>query len=232
MSLPRLGPPAELAHHGGYRPIRLLCLRRLGYMETARARWREEQERQAANRRPPARRQRVTHRRQPPQRPPRPPAAARQLPADAPVPREPTLVRPDLAHQLPVFQAALPSSRGETSLRQRGGMLCCRRVTARCGCARARSMRWRCWPQGVAAWSPSSASRAGGGTGYSTCARWCWRSTRTPRGSSSHQLAPQAALEGNRVSVLESVAYGDRKMSAPHGRRECWRSEPGLQRSP
>jgi hypothetical protein len=44
--------------------------------------------------------------------------------------------------------------------------------------------------------------------------------------------ARQAALEGNRVSVLASVAYGDSKMSAPHGRRECWRLEPGLQRSP
>ena len=92
-------------------------------------------------------------RRQPPQRPPRQPVAARQLLADAPAPREPTPVRPDLAHQLPVFQAALPSSRGETYLWQRGGMLRCRRVTARCGCARARSMRWRCLPQG---WQPGS----------------------------------------------------------------------------
>jgi hypothetical protein len=92
-------------------------------------------------------------RRQPPQRPPRQPVAARQLLADAPAPREPTPVRPARAHQLPVFQAALPSSRGETYLRQRGGMLRCRRVTARCGCARARSMRWRCLPQG---WQPGS----------------------------------------------------------------------------
>ena len=50
-----------------------------GYMETARAQWREEQQRQAALQRPPARRQRVPHRRQPPPRLPRQPvAAARQ----------------------------------------------------------------------------------------------------------------------------------------------------------
>ena len=47
-----------------------------GYMDTARAQWREEQQRQAAFRRPPARRQRVPHRRQPPPPRPRPPAAA------------------------------------------------------------------------------------------------------------------------------------------------------------
>src|SRR5262249_34775981 len=107
-----------------------------GDIVTARARWREEQERQAANRRPP-----------------RLPAAAWRLPVDAPAPREPTPVSPDRVHQFPVFQAALPSSRGETYLRQRGGILRCRRVTARCGCAMARSMRWRCWRLG---WQPGS----------------------------------------------------------------------------
>src|ERR671923_44689 len=40
-----------------------------GYMETARAQWREEQQRQAALKRPPTRRQRVPRRLQPP--PPR-----------------------------------------------------------------------------------------------------------------------------------------------------------------
>ena len=196
-------------------------------METARVRWREEPERQAATRRPPARRQCVSHHRQPPQRPPRRPGAAWRLPADAPAPREPTPVRPDLSRQFPVFQAALPSSRGETYLRQRGGILRCRRVTARCGCAMARSMRWRCWRLG---WQPGShLQRPGLAVGLGTArARRCWRSTRTPQGSSCHQLARQAALEGNRVSVLESVAYGDSKMSALHGRRECWWSEPGL----
>ena len=39
-----------------------------GYMDTARAQWREEQQRQAALQRPPAYRQRVPHRRQPPPR--------------------------------------------------------------------------------------------------------------------------------------------------------------------
>jgi hypothetical protein len=78
---------------------------------------------------------------------------ARRLPADAPAPREPTPVRPDLAHQLPMFQAALSSSRGETYLPQRGGMLRCGKVTVRCGGARARSMRWCYSPQG---WQPGS----------------------------------------------------------------------------
>jgi hypothetical protein len=41
-----------------------------GYMDTARAQWREEQQRQAAFRRPPARRQRMPRRRQPPGRSP------------------------------------------------------------------------------------------------------------------------------------------------------------------
>src|SRR4029434_8174319 len=48
-----------------------------GYMETARAQWREEQQRQAAFRRPPARRQHMPSRRQPPPPLSRPPDAAR-----------------------------------------------------------------------------------------------------------------------------------------------------------
>ena len=92
-----------------------------GYMETARAQWREEQQRQAALQRPPARRQRVPHRRQPPSRLPRQPvAAARQRSADPPTPRAPAPARPDLAQQLAAFQAALPGSRGEAYLQQRG----------------------------------------------------------------------------------------------------------------
>src|ERR671937_1687965 len=51
-----------------------------GYMDTARAQWREEQQRQAAFRRPPARRQRIPRRRQPPPPRARPAvAAAREL---------------------------------------------------------------------------------------------------------------------------------------------------------
>ena len=92
-----------------------------GYMETARAQWREEQQRQAALQKPPACRQRVPHRRQPPPRLPRQPvAAARQRSADPSTPRAPAPARPDLAQQLAAFQAALPGSRGEAYLHQRG----------------------------------------------------------------------------------------------------------------
>ena len=92
-----------------------------GYMETARAQWREEQQRQAALQRPPARRQRVPPRSQPPSRLPRQPvAAAKQRSPDPSTPRAPAPARPDLAQQLAAFQAALPGSRGEAYLQQRG----------------------------------------------------------------------------------------------------------------
>jgi hypothetical protein len=92
-----------------------------GYMETARAQWREEQQRQATFRRSPTHRQRVSHRRQaPPPLPKLPAAAARPRAADPPAPPTPTPGRPDLAHQLAVFQAALPRSRGAAYLQQRG----------------------------------------------------------------------------------------------------------------
>ena len=92
-----------------------------GYMDTARTQWREEREHQAAFGRPPARQQRVSRRRQPPPPFPRPPAAAaRPRSADPPSPRAPVTVRSDLAQQLAAFQAALPGSRGETYLQQRG----------------------------------------------------------------------------------------------------------------
>src|SRR6266704_2835442 len=56
-----------------------------GYMDTARAQWREDQQRQAAFQRSPARRQRLPHRLPPPPPRARPPvAAARTLPADPP----------------------------------------------------------------------------------------------------------------------------------------------------
>jgi DNA primase len=92
-----------------------------GYMDTARAQWHAEQQRQAALRRPPARRQRLTHHRQsPPPRSRLPAAAARPRSADPPAPRASAPARPDLAHQLAAFQAALPGSRGEGYLQQRG----------------------------------------------------------------------------------------------------------------
>src|SRR5262249_58560456 len=46
--------------------------------------------------------------------------AARLHSADPPAPRASAPVRPDLAQQLAAFQAALPGSRGEVYLQQRG----------------------------------------------------------------------------------------------------------------
>ena len=85
-----------------------------GYLEEARQRWREEQQRHHALRRPPARQQRPLS-----QRPQQQPAAAHPALARQ-APREPTPARPDLAQHLAAFQAALPKSRGEAYLRQRG----------------------------------------------------------------------------------------------------------------
>src|SRR5262245_41465759 len=92
-----------------------------GYMDTARAEWRGEQQRQATLRRPPAHRQRLTHHRQPPPRLSRPPVpAARQRSSEPSAPCASTPERSDLAHQLAVFQATLPGSSGATYLQQRG----------------------------------------------------------------------------------------------------------------
>src|SRR5262249_13988708 len=92
-----------------------------GYMDTARAQWRAEHQRQAAFGRPPARRQRVPHRNQPPPPLSRQPAAAvRPHSAAPPALRAPAPARPDLAHQLVAFQGALPGSGGVAYLQQRG----------------------------------------------------------------------------------------------------------------
>src|SRR5215510_5299661 len=92
-----------------------------GYMDTARAQWREEQQRQAAFPRPPTRRQSMPRRRQPPPPRARPVVAAtRERSAHPPAPPAPVPARPDLAHQLAAFQAALPGIRGDTYLQQRG----------------------------------------------------------------------------------------------------------------
>src|SRR5215831_2256171 len=92
-----------------------------GYMDTARAQWRAEHQRQAAFGRPPARRQRVPHRNQPPPPLSRQQAAAvRPRSAAPPAPRAPAPARPALAQQLAAFQAALPGSRGAGYLQQRG----------------------------------------------------------------------------------------------------------------
>jgi hypothetical protein len=72
-------------------------------------------------------------------------------------------------------------------------------------------MRSRCWPQGWHAWWPSSASTAGSGTGYSTCALVLALDADIMGQQQWRQLARQATLWGKRVSVLESVAYGGQK---------------------
>jgi DNA primase len=84
-----------------------------GYLAEARERWQAERQRQVALQRPAARVQRAQR--------PRPAAAAVKPPAPrVPAPREPAPARPELAQQLAAFQAALPGSRGEAYLRQRG----------------------------------------------------------------------------------------------------------------
>ncbi len=103
-----------------------------GYMDTARAQWREEQQRQAAFRRPAAR----------PQRAPRPrPAAAvaKPLAPRLQPPRAPAPARPDLTQQLTAFQAALPGSRGEAYLQQRGIPLA---LAQQCGVGYAAPGTW------------------------------------------------------------------------------------------
>ena len=101
-----------------------------GYMETARAQWREEQQRQAALQKPPPTGS-ACHPRRPPAA--RRPAARRhgrfrgsqwQQPGNTLQIRRHRVcllqdVR-DLAQQLAAFQTALPGSRGEAYLRQRG----------------------------------------------------------------------------------------------------------------
>jgi DNA primase len=92
-----------------------------GYMETARAQWCEEQQRQAAFQRSPARRRRMPSRRPPPPPHTRPPvAAAKPLSAHPPAPHEPARAQSDLAQPLAAFQAALLGSPGAAYLQQRG----------------------------------------------------------------------------------------------------------------
>ena len=91
-----------------------------GYLAEARERWQEERQHQAVDRRPSARQHR------PPRLQPTPdtsashPAAASKPVTRPAAPGAPAPARPDLAQQLAVFQAALPGSRGETYLQQRG----------------------------------------------------------------------------------------------------------------
>src|SRR5690349_7989113 len=84
-----------------------------GYLAEARERWQDERRRLAALQRPVDRVQRAQRQRSA--------AAVVKSPAPrTPVPRAPAPVRPDLAQQLTVFQAALPGSRGAAYLQQRG----------------------------------------------------------------------------------------------------------------
>jgi len=84
-----------------------------GYLEEARQRWQAEQHRQQAPWRSAARPQRAPQ--------PRPAmAAAKPLASRPPAPRALAPARPDLAQPLAAFQAALPGSRGEAYLLQRG----------------------------------------------------------------------------------------------------------------
>jgi hypothetical protein len=85
-----------------------------GYLAEARERWQEVRQRQAAMRRPAARQPLVSGRHQPVSRMASPSAPR------LPTPRAPAPARPELPHQLAVFQAALPGSRGEVYLQQRG----------------------------------------------------------------------------------------------------------------
>jgi hypothetical protein len=148
-----------------------------GYMETARAQWRVEHERQPEASSPSA--ARITS----------PPAATE------------------------ASQAALPGSYSETDLRQRSIPPRYWRVTARCGCARARSMRWRCWPQEWHVWWPSSASITGGGTGDSTCAQWHPRRTSRGRSSSAVRL-PGRSVGDTRLRAGVRGVWGAEDVSA------------------
>jgi hypothetical protein len=85
-----------------------------GYMAEARQHWQDERQRQAVLQRPPARTRQMSHAHRPP-----PPQSTRPL-ADPAAPHTSVPARPDLAPQLATFQAALPGSRGEAYLQQRG----------------------------------------------------------------------------------------------------------------
>jgi DNA primase len=91
-----------------------------GYMATARERWREEQQRQAAVQRPPGRLHGIHRRQLSPKPPSRPAAAQAQRAAEPAVSRAPAPAPAALAEHLAAFQTALPGSRGEAYLRQRG----------------------------------------------------------------------------------------------------------------
>src|SRR5207244_4098320 len=167
-----------------------------GYMEMARAQWREEQQRQAVFPRPPTRRQRAQRQ--------RPAAAVSKAAAYPPVPRAPAPARPDLAQQLTALQAALPGSRGEVYLLQAGA-----------------EPLWVCeGPFDALALLAAGVRRVVAIFGVHGW-RWDWvREVRAlvfaldadPTGQQQwRQLARQAALRGKQVAVLEPAASGGQK---------------------
>ena len=104
-----------------------------GYMETARAQWREEQQRQAAFQWPAARPQRAQRQR------PAAATVASKPAAHPPAARESAPAWPALAPQLAAFQAALPGSRVAASLQQRGMPLA---LAQQCGVGSAAPGTW------------------------------------------------------------------------------------------
>src|SRR5712691_3036177 len=104
-----------------------------GYLAEARERWQAEQQRQAEFRRPPARPRRIPRRREPP------PSRVRQPAPHLPAPRAAAPGQTGLGQQLAAFQAALPGSRRETYLQQRGIPLA---LAQQCGVGYAAPGTW------------------------------------------------------------------------------------------
>ncbi len=105
-----------------------------GSLAEARERWQEERQRQGALRRPAARQRRA----------PSSPRALQPAPAIRPTShpvarRAPAPSCPELGEQLAAFQAALPGSRGEAYLRQRGMPLA---LAQQCGVGYAAPGTW------------------------------------------------------------------------------------------
>ena len=121
MPLPRLRPPAQFACAGAQRPLRLLCLWGLGLHGHGAG----------AVARGAAAPGGLPEASSPPAAHAKPSTTATsaseassgnspELSAHLPAPRAPASGRPDLAQHLAAFQAALPGSRGDTYLQQRG----------------------------------------------------------------------------------------------------------------
>ena len=138
------------------------------------------------------------------------PAATRKTATDPSTPRAPALARPDLAQQLAAFQAALPGSRGEAYLQQRGIPL-----------ALAQQLRrWLCGAGHLAACRPGLARRpcglspyhAGGAAGEPL--RACgWDSRAGPQSE-----APRPSARGERLLQRRRAAGRCRTAVGVRGR--------------